>query len=49
MNNFPKIALGTWLMGGTRDPNPNNDDEADIQKILLAVKSGVKQMRTTCR
>ena len=43
---FPKIALGTWLMGGTRDPNPNNDDEADIQKILLAVKSGVKLIDT---
>ena len=43
---FPKIALGTWLMGGTRDPNPNNDDEADIQKILLAIKSGVKLIDT---
>ena len=43
---FPKIALGTWLMGGTKDPDPNNDDEADIQKILLAVKSGVKLIDT---
>jgi diketogulonate reductase-like aldo/keto reductase len=43
---FPKIALGTWLMGGTGDPDPNNDDEADIQKILLAIKSGVKLIDT---
>ncbi len=43
---FPKIALGTWLMGGTKDPDPNNDDEADIQKILLAIKSGVKLIDT---
>ncbi|HMS32395.1 MAG TPA: aldo/keto reductase [Candidatus Saccharibacteria bacterium] len=46
MNDFPKIALGTWLMGGTKDPDPNNDDEADIQKILLAIKSGVRLIDT---
>jgi diketogulonate reductase-like aldo/keto reductase len=46
MNNFPKIALGTWLMGGTKDPDPNNDDEADIKKIITAVKSGVSLIDT---
>lgn len=41
MNNLPKIALGTWLMGGAKDPDPNNDDKKDISIIQLALDSGV--------
>jgi len=36
-----KLALGTWLMGGTKDPDPNNDDEKDVAVIQLAIKNGV--------
>lgn len=46
MKDFPKVALGTWLMGGTKDPDRNSDDGADIKKILTAIKSGVTLVDT---
>lgn len=43
---FPAIALGTWLMGGTKEPDPNNDDEADKQVIRTAIDAGVRLIDT---
>jgi len=41
-----KLALGTWLMGGTKDPDPNNDDAKDISVIKTAIESGVTLIDT---
>ena len=46
MSSLQKIALGTWLMGGTKDPDPNNDDEKDIAVIRLALDNGVTLIDT---
>jgi len=43
---LPKLALGTWLMGGTKDPDPNNDDTRDIKVIKTAIESGVTLIDT---
>lgn len=45
-NNFPKLALGTWLMGGTKEPDPQNDDKKDIAVIQLALENGVSLVDT---
>lgn len=44
--NLPKLALGTWLMGGTKDPDPNNDDQRDISVINLALDNGITLIDT---
>lgn len=41
-----KLALGTWLMGGTKEPDPNNDDIKDISVIQIAIESGVTLIDT---
>lgn len=41
-----ELALGTWLMGGTKDPDPNNDDQKDIEVIQLAIKEGITLIDT---
>lgn len=43
---LPKLALGTWLMGGTKDPDPNNDDAKDISVIKLAINSDITLIDT---
>lgn len=43
---LPKLALGTWLMGGTKEPDPNNDDEKDIAVIKTAIESGITLIDT---
>ena len=40
-DSFPKLALGTWLMGGTKDPDPDNDDKKDIAAVKTALDSGI--------
>lgn len=42
----PKLALGTWLMGGTKDPDPHNDDDGDIAVIRLAIEEGITLIDT---
>lgn len=42
----PQLALGTWLMGGTKEPDPENDDEKDISIIRLAVGEGITLIDT---
>jgi diketogulonate reductase-like aldo/keto reductase len=50
MNNandiVPKLALGTWLMGGTKDPDLNNNDARDIQVIQTAIDEGITTIDT---
>ncbi len=46
MNNFSKLALGTWLMGGTKDPDPHNDDNHDIKVIQTAIENGITLIDT---
>jgi len=41
-----KLALGTWLMGGTKEPDPNNDDKKDISIIKTAIESGITLIDT---
>ncbi|MBN1331777.1 aldo/keto reductase [Candidatus Dojkabacteria bacterium] len=43
-NNFsiPVYGLGTWLMGGDKMRNPDNDDERDIGAIKMHIDSGVR-------
>lgn len=43
MTNFsiPKIGYGTWMFGGTKDPNPNNDDASDIKALRDAIDLGI--------
>lgn len=43
---LPKLALGTWLMGGTKDPDPNNDDQGDIAVIKTAIDFGITLIDT---
>ncbi len=45
-NTLPKLALGTWLIGGTKEPDPNNDDAKDIQVIKTAIESGIALIDT---
>lgn len=40
------LALGTWLMGGTKDADPNNDDAKDVSVIDLAIASGITLIDT---
>lgn len=44
--NFSKIGFGTWTMGGDVVPNPNNDDERDIEAIKYVISKGVSHIDT---
>ncbi|MDR1026613.1 MAG: aldo/keto reductase [Lactobacillus sp.] len=43
---FPKLGLGTWMMGGRAEPDPNNDDAKDIEAIQNALNAGIKHIDT---
>ena len=43
---LPKLALGTWLMGGTKEADPNNDDAKDIAVIHTAIENDVTLIDT---
>ncbi|MBU1037282.1 aldo/keto reductase [Patescibacteria group bacterium] len=43
---IPEFGLGTWKIGGAREYDPNNDDEADIKVIQTAVDLGVTHIDT---
>ncbi len=43
---FPKLALGTWLMGGTGAPDPHNDDAHDIEVIKTSLICGITLIDT---
>lgn len=42
-----KIALGTWLMGGDVNSNPNNNDKRDIEAIKYAINCGILHIDTS--
>lgn len=44
---YPKICLGTWRMGGDVTPNPNNDDQRDIDAIRYAISKGISHIDTS--
>lgn len=43
---FYKIGFGTWKTGGTTEPDPNNDDKADIAAIRSAIDNGIVHIDT---
>lgn len=43
---MPVYGFGTWGMGGKRDQDPNNDDNADIAAIKEAIELGVTHFDT---
>lgn len=43
---MPVFGLGTWMMGGDRQRNPNNDDKKDIESIQMAIESGITHIDT---
>ena len=43
---MPVYGLGTWMMGGNKKYNPDNDDEADTRAIRTAIDSGVIHIDT---
>jgi diketogulonate reductase-like aldo/keto reductase len=43
---MPVYCLGTWLMGGDKDRNPNNNDEKDIHTIQMNIDNGVDMIFT---
>lgn len=44
---YSKIWLGTWGMGGYITPDPNNDDNRDIEAIRYAISKGISQIDTS--
>lgn len=43
---MPVFGLGTWQMGGRKEHDLDNDDEADIQAIKSAIEMGVTHIDT---
>ena len=43
---FYKIGFGTWQIGGTTEPDPNNDDKADISAIRSAIENNIVHIDT---
>lgn len=43
---MPVFGLGTWMMGGTTERDPNNDDQADISAIKTAIDMGITHIDT---
>lgn len=45
-SSFHKIGFGTWRIGGLTEPDPNNDDMADIASIRAAIEEGIYHIDT---
>jgi diketogulonate reductase-like aldo/keto reductase len=43
---IPVFGLGTWMMGGDRLRNPQNNDQADITAIKNAIEAGITHIDT---
>lgn len=43
---MPVYGLGTWQMGGRKEVDPANDDQADIDAIKVAIDSGIIHIDT---
>jgi|CXWL01.1.fsa_nt_gi diketogulonate reductase-like aldo/keto reductase len=46
---MPALGYGTWTIGGTRERDPNNDDEGDIRVIRMAIDLGLTHVDTAER
>lgn len=46
---MPVFGLGTWMMGGGFEHDPQNDDNADIQAIKNAIDIGITHIDTAER
>ncbi|MCF7845226.1 MAG: aldo/keto reductase [Candidatus Pacebacteria bacterium] len=44
---YLKVCLGTWRMGGEITPNPNNNDQKDIDAIRYAINKGISHIDTS--
>jgi len=49
MIDFCKLGFGTWGFGGMAEPNPENDDVADIKTIRYAIEKGLTHIDTAER
>jgi diketogulonate reductase-like aldo/keto reductase len=43
---MPVFGLGTWTIGGKREYNPDNDDQANIASIKNAIEAGITHIDT---
>lgn len=43
---IPIFGLGTWQMGGKRERDINNNDNADIEAIKIAINNGITHIDT---
>lgn len=43
---IPVFGIGTWMMGGAFERDPNNDDNLDVQAIKFAISRGVSHIDT---
>lgn len=43
---MPVFGLGTWMMGGDKNRDPNNDDRADIKAIQNTIEAGITHIDT---
>lgn len=42
----PVFGLGTWMMGGAKERDPNNDDEGDVTAMIRAIEHGITHIDT---
>lgn len=45
-NVIPRLGLGTWMIGGTKERDPRNDDEGQIKGVQKAIDNGFTFIRT---
>ena len=43
---MPVFGIGTWMMGGNHQKDPNNNDDADRQAIRNALNAGITHIDT---
>src|SRR3989344_7065137 len=43
---MPVFGFGTWQMGGRHERDPQNDDEADVRAIKVAIDAGITHIDT---
>ena len=43
---MPVFGLGTWMMGGDKFRNPQNDDKENIKNIKFAIENGITHIDT---
>lgn len=43
---IPKLGIGTWMIGGAMQKDPNNDDLGQIEGLKYALDEGITLVRT---